>query len=384
MKPITIASVPKLILKEGALLELPDYIREAGFTTVGLVHGRTVYARWGDELSTGLNKAGVALRAREVRGEPTPAVVDGIVAAWSDSPPQVIIALGGGSVIDAGKAAAAMLAEEPDGSGQRHSVREYLEGVGSRRPSGKSLPLYAIPTTAGTGSEATKNAVLSETGHFKKSLRHDTYIPALALIDPRLAAGAPTLVSAASGLDAITQLVEGYLSTEASPFTDALALTGLNASGSAFRRVLEAPDDLAARASMGYAAFLSGVVLANAGLGLVHGAASSLGGARDIPHGVLCGLLLPGSVRMIAERARSEGTTPVTAKIETLEIALGAEPGGAVATLEGLLAESSLPGLKEYGFTPEQLRELAEETGLKNSPVSFSTNEIADLFLSRL
>jgi alcohol dehydrogenase class IV len=379
MKAFNTASLPRLILKEAAFRELPGLVAEAGFRDIGVVHGRSVYAAHGEDFRRSLRSLGIPFREAEVRGEPSPAMVDSIVSAWSDHVPELIVAVGGGSVLDAGKAVCAMLAE-----GGGVSVREYLEGVGSREPSGRSLPLYAVPSTAGTGSEATKNAVISELGSFKKSLRHDNFVPVLACIDPLLAAGAPRQVSAAAGLDAITQLLEAYLSTGANEFTDALALSGLSAAGRAFPRILREPGDLDARLSMGYAAYLSGVVLANAGLGVVHGAASPLGAARDIPHGVVCGLLLPGSVRHIEDYAARSGDSLLQQKIDRACRALGSGERRASEFLEGLLAESGLPGLASYGFDSGELSRLAADTGLKNSPVSFSENEIAGLFLERL
>ena len=379
MKDFKIASLPRLILKEGAFRDLPGLVAEAGFRDIGILHGRSVYASHGEGFRSSLRSFGISFREAEVRTEPSPALVDSIVSAWSDRAPELIVAVGGGSVLDAGKAACAMLAE-----GGGVSAREYLEGVGSREPSGRTLPLYAVPSTAGTGSEATTNAVLSELGSFKKSLRHENFVPALACIDPLLAAGAPAQVSAAAGLDAITQLLEAYLSTGANEFTDALALSGLWAASGAFPRILREPGDLEARLAMGYAAYLSGVVLANAGLGVVHGAASPLGAARTIPHGVVCGLLLPGSMRLIEKRAKSGGESILREKIEQAREALGAGERDISELLEELLAMSRLPGFASYGFEADELRLLSAATGLKNSPVSFSEEEIAGLFLERL
>ena len=296
--------------------------------------------------------------------------------------PELIVAVGGGSVLDAAKAVAAMLAE-PAAEGHR-SVRDFLEGVGSMAPSGNSLPLFAVPTTAGTGSEATKNAVLSEIGGFKKSLRHDNFVPKLALIDPLLAVDAPLGVSAAAGLDAITQLLEALISTGASSFTDALAVSGLVAAGRAFPALLQNPGSVTARAKMGYAAYLSGVVLANAGLGMIHGAASPVGAAREIPHGLVCGLLLPGTLRRILMRARAQEQNVLIRKLEKAAEALNCDVDELSGLLEGWLEDSGLPGFGEYGFTEDELVKLAGETDMKNSPVLFSVKEVSEIFLERL
>lgn len=197
------------------------------------------------------------------------------------------MAIGGGSVIDCGKAVAAMLVE--DGS-----VQDYLEGVGTRKPSGAKIPFIAVPTTAGTGSEATKNAVVCDRKEgYKKSLRHDAYMPDVAVIDPELTMTAPRPVTIACGLDAVSQLIESYTSTKANVFTDSLALTALShASESLLPHCLDQGNDISLRGKMSYAALISGITLSHAGLGAVHGMAGPLGGLFPVPHGVTCGKLL--------------------------------------------------------------------------------------------
>ena len=382
MKTVKVAALPRLLIEEGAFRKLPDIINDASFRRVGIVHGRTVWSRWGDELCRELISRDIEYSEQAVSGEPSPRAVDDIVHAWFENTPELIVAIGGGSVIDAAKAVAAMLVEP--GVAKNRSVKEFLEGVGSHVPSGASLPLYAVPTTAGTGSEATKNAVISEIGGFKKSLRHDNYIPKLALIDPLLAADAPLGVTAAAGLDAVTQLLEALISTGANSFTDALAISGLVAAGRAFPALQQNPGNLHARAKMGYAAYLSGVVLANAGLGMIHGAASPIGAAREIPHGLVCGLLLPGTMRRILMRARAQEQRLLIRKLEKAAEALNSEADGLVDILESWLEDSGLPGFGEYGFTGDELVELAGETGMKESPVLFSQKEVAEIFLERL
>lgn len=382
MKTLKVAALPRLLIEEGAFEKLPDLVAESSVRRIGIVHGRAVWSRWGDRLCRELSSRDIEFVEVPVSGEPSPRIVDDIVNTWSENKPGLIIALGGGSVIDAAKAVAAMLAE-PGAAGKR-SVKDFLEGVGSAVPSGASLPVYAVPTTAGTGSEATKNAVLSEIGGFKKSLRHDNFVPKLALIDPLLAVDAPLGVSAAAGLDAITQLMEALMSTGASSFTDALAVSGLVAAGRAFPALLQNPGNVSARGKMGYAAYLSGVVLANAGLGMIHGAASPIGAAREIPHGLVCGLLLPGTVRRILMRARAQEQRLLIRKLEKAAEALNSEVDDLAELLDGWLEDSGLPGFGEYGFTADELVELAGATGMKESPVLFSEKEVAEIFLERL
>ena len=215
----------------------------------------------------------------------------------------VVLAVGGGSVLDAGKAIAAML-----GPGAGGTVTDHLEGLPGFRPyEGVPLPFVAVPTTAGTGSEATRNAVISRRGPdgWKRSIRHERMVAVDAVVDPDLLAGAAPVQIAANGMDALTQLLEAYTSTKAGPLTDALALDGLAAARDsllAWHGEPDGPGAPAARSGMAYAALLSGICLAHAGLGGVHGLASPLGAQLPIPHGIACGATLAGIVAR--ERAR--------------------------------------------------------------------------------
>ncbi len=218
----------------------------------------------------------------------------------------VVLALGGGAALDLGKAVAAMATNT-----QSDTVRDSLEGVGkgyqiTERP----LPLIAMPTTSGTGSEATKNAVISSrSGKFKKSLRSDQMVPQLALIDPELTVTCPRNTTAWSGMDAITQLIESLITPRSTEITRALSKEGLRAAIPALRRACDEPDNQPAREAMSHAAFLSGVTLANAGLGMAHGVAAALGVNCDVAHGLACAVLLPTALRVnriVSETALAE------------------------------------------------------------------------------
>jgi alcohol dehydrogenase class IV len=210
-----------------------------------------------------------------------------MASEFRKTPVNVVVAIGGGSVIDCGKAVSVMLAE--DGT-----VCDYLEGVGTRKPSGAKVPFIAVPTTAGTGSEATKNAVICDRKEgYKKSLRHDAYMPNVALVDPELTLTLPRHMTIACGLDAVSQLIEAYTSTKADTSLDPLVLKALSgAAESLLPLALGQSNDISLREKMSYAALVSGIALGRSGLGAVHGIAGPMGGLCPVPHGVACGKLL--------------------------------------------------------------------------------------------
>ena len=227
--------------------------------------------------------------------EPSPRIVNEATGIARGDGCDSVIALGGGSVIDTGKAVSGMAPNPGD-------IVEYLEGVGTGRVMGRDpLPMIAIPTTSGTGSERTKNAVItSREEGFKRSFRDERLYPDIALIDPGLTVSLPPAQTAASGMDALTQLIESYVSRKSTPVTDALALYGMGLGGRALKRIYDDGTDLAAREDMALASTLSGICLANAGLGAAHGIAASLGSLYGIPHGIACAILIPHVMRMNA------------------------------------------------------------------------------------
>jgi alcohol dehydrogenase class IV len=385
-----IARQPRLIAGAGTLDRLPELLREDGHRTVAVITGgRSIRGReeWA-HLTERLLDEGFEFLDFTVRGEPTPELVDGMVEQIRVELPgcDAVVAIGGGSVMDAGKAVGAgvALSGEAYGSG----ITRFLEGVGDIEHPGATLPMYAVPSTAGTGSEATKNAVLSTTGPdgFKKSLRHDQFIPHTAIIDPTLHIGTPQAVTRASGLDAITQLLEAYVSTAANPVTDALALQGLRLGGPALVRLLGGEDVPELRLNMALAAYLSGVCLANAGLGLVHGFASPVGALREIPHGVVCGLLVGPVTARTVELLQRSGDTDSLARYDAAAAAVLPGPGGGAGTVAAAEAATPVPvqrlvdwfrrlaaplgGLGDYGFRKDELSLLAAATGMKNHPAT--------------
>ena len=292
------------IFGAGALGRLPELVARYG-TRVLLVTGAQSFQaspNW-QPLLAGLKQTGLDWLHTTIHTEPSPQMVDAAVAEYAGESIDVVLAIGGGSVLDAAKAIAGLLRVGD-------SVLDYLEGVGPEKPyRGPAVPFIAAPTTAGTGSEATKNAVLSVIGDggFKKSFRDEQLVPEYAVIDPDLLITCPREQIAANGMDALTQLIESYVSLNANRLTDALAIDGIRAAREARLPLYDDPAAAtAARAGMAYAALLSGITLAQTGLGSVHGLASPLGAFFPIPHGVVCGTLVAAATRtnIIALRER--------------------------------------------------------------------------------
>jgi hypothetical protein len=285
-----------------------------------LVHGRDP-AR-AAPLRAALEGQGCTVAALACPGEPTLAVLLDALDRARALRPQAVVAMGGGAALDLGKAVAALL---PSGG----DPLDHLEVVGAGRPlAAPPLPCIAVPTTAGTGSEATKNAVIGvpERGR-KVSLRDDRMVPDLAVIDAALADGTPKAQTLASGLDAVTQLVEPYLSARATAFTDALARPAMAQGLRALVTLMETGEDAGARDRLAYAAHVSGIALANAGLGVVHGLAGPLGGETGAGHGAICARLLPRALRAL-DAALPEAGQARARLSDVVELVDGIVPGG--------------------------------------------------------
>jgi alcohol dehydrogenase class IV len=253
------ARIPEIHFGAGKIESLPDLILRYGSTVILLTGSQSFRntEKFGLLIDSFRDKSITCLLS-EIGGEPTPAHINSICKNYTDSPVDVIVGIGGGSVLDAGKAISAML-------GKTDPVEEYLEGVGTKTHDGSKIPFIAVPTTAGTGSEATKNAVISQLGDngYKKSLRHNNFVPDIALVDPDLTLSCPADVTAACGMDAFTQLLESYVSSNASPLTDSLAYSGMKLmKDSLIPSVYEGAEDVNIRSAMSYGALLSGITLA--------------------------------------------------------------------------------------------------------------------------
>lgn len=385
-----IAKIPELYFGPGKRQFILKVAERYG-TNILLVVGKQSFlnSEHGNSIIKLFKSGNFTIDIINISGEPTVEEIDNICCNYRQKEIDVVIAIGGGSVMDAGKAISAMLKLED-------SVLNYLEGIkGAILHPGVKVPFIAVPTTAGTGSEATKNAVISKTGKegFKRSLRHDNFVPDVAIIDPELALKCPKEVTAASGLDAFTQLLESYISTTSIAFTDALALNGMNYITKALNTAYKYENNLNARTNMAYGAYLSGITLANAGLGTIHGYASSLGGSYNIPHGVICGTML-GIVnrKNIEKLVECNGNGSILKKyadVGKLFLPEKNKPDeyyilSLADCIDEWIDELNIPMLGEYGVNPIEAIEIAAITGNKNNPVYFSKDELAEMLLKRI
>jgi alcohol dehydrogenase class IV len=389
-----IARLPQIVFGGGRILELPGHIATHGRRAL-FVFGRHSFRStptWA-KLQQDLRSAGIDWKETTVAGEPSPELVDAKVVTHKNDNIDVVVGLGGGSVLDAAKAIAGLL--RPG-----NSVMDHLEGVGRGVPyRGPAVPLIAVPTTAGTGSEATKNAVLSKRGEdgFKKSFRDDRLVARVALVDPDLLISCPPELIAANGMDAFTQLLESYVSTHANPMTDALALSGIEAFRDGFWTVWEQQSDAAeARARLAYASMISGITLAQTGLGSVHGMASPLGAFFPAPHGVVCGTLVAEATDMNIRALRQREPDDIALqKYADVGRLLSPEPllnaGAALTDLVERLRQWTerlrLPKLSRYGMRPKDLDRVAAHSGgssMKTNPLVLRADELKAVLQRRL
>jgi alcohol dehydrogenase class IV len=367
--PFEFATATRIIFGRQTIQRLPTETCALGKRAL-IVTGRDA-SRLANILSD-LEKAGCETRTFAIAGEPTIQDIElGATQARSEKV-ELIIAIGGGSAVDAGKAIAAMAC-------QPEPLLHYLEVIGQGQPlQAAPLPFIAVPTTAGTGAEVTRNAVLASPEHgVKASLRHARMLPTLALIDPELARSCPPDVTAASGMDALTQCLEAYLSIKAQPLTDALCVEGIQRAMRSLERAVRDGDDLDAREDLALAALFSGMALANAGLGAVHGFAAPLGGLFKAPHGAVCAALLAPVWQANWAEVQRSGTASQRQRFHHASQLLGAaDPEEAGTLLQKLTQRLHIPGLRRYGLQESDLDAMAEKaaraSSMKGNPVALS------------
>jgi alcohol dehydrogenase class IV len=400
--PWEFATAGRIVFGAGTRHQLPAIVRAFGSRAL-LVGGRHLHATGGVLPDLG----DVILFV--VEGEPTIDIVRRGADLFRAERCDVVIGVGGGSVLDAAKAIAALATNHGD-------VLDYLEVIGRGQPlEHVPAPCIAVPTTAGTGSEVTRNAVLGSKDHgVKASLRHASMLPRVAVIDPELTLTLPSAVTATTGLDALTQVIEPYVSPRATPMTDAFCLEGIRrvsrslriAAGAAGMDGQDGPERttrLDARTDMSLASLFGGLALANAGLGVIHGFAAPIGGMFSAPHGAVCAALLPhgmtANLHALHARARAEGTTAAAAAaLATIEryriVAVtftgdpDATPEAGIAAVASLSADLKIPGLRAYGINESHATELARKalnsSSMKANPIALDEAAMRAVLLAAL
>lgn len=390
-QPFNIDRLPQVLFGAGRSTELAVLIKRVNARRLLFVTGANTLVRWPgwDALRAALEADACEWFHTTVATEPTPQIIDSAVMQYHSRHIDLVVAIGGGSVLDAAKAIAGLL---PFGN----SVLDHLEGVGAGKPyHGPAIPFIAVPTTAGTGSEATKNAVLSVIGKngYKKSFRHDTLVPQIAIVDPDWIRSCPPAQIAANGLDALTQLLESYVSTHATPFTDALALDGLGHVRKGLFAAWQGGNSTAAdqgRAHMAYAALTSGITLAQAGLGSVHGLASPLGAFFPIPHGVVCGALLAAATEINVQALRNRTpNSPALVKYAKIGRLLSSElcddktaQDRLISLLHDWTHQMQIPRLRDFGIQRADFPNIVANcrgNSMKTNPIPLIDEDITQL-----
>ncbi|HTS66623.1 MAG TPA: iron-containing alcohol dehydrogenase [Candidatus Acidoferrales bacterium] len=367
------ATAGRILFGEGSIRDVPPAAAAFGRRAL-LVSGAN--PERAARLRDPLESAGVSCRLFAVSGEPT---VGLIRSAPRDC--DMVIAIGGGSAVDAGKAIAAMAANPGD-------PLDYLEVIGGGQPlRTPAVPCIAIPSTAGTGSEVTRNAVLASPEHrVKASLRSAGMLPRLAVVDPELTYSLPRPITASTGLDALTQLIEPYVSVRANPMTDALCVDGMRSAARALPRVWHNPGDREARAEMSWASLLGGMALANAGLGAVHGFAAPVGGMFPAPHGAICAAVLPHAMDVNVRALRSRAPEKLARFNEAARLVTGdphASATDGVKWIDELVRRLEIPPLRAYGITeadlPMLVEKAAQASSMKGNPISLTHDELREI-----
>lgn len=392
--PFSIARLPRIEFGSGVFSKLPDLCSTYGSRILLVTGGRSFeQSDYFDSLNAQFRQLQLHWQHCRITSEPSPVHIDELVAEYAAADIDVVLGIGGGSVLDAAKAIAGLLRVG-------RSVMDYLEGVGPELEyDGPAVPFIAVPTTAGTGSEATKNAVLSVQGTngFKKSFRHDKLVAEYAVVDPDLLATCTPELIAANGMDALTQLLESYVSTRANVMTDALVISGLRAvRDGVLAWYFDPAGAHEARAQMAYAAMLSGITLAQVGLGSVHGLASPLGAFYPIGHGVVCGTLVAAATKVnVDTMLLREPDNPALARYARLgEVLCQRRHPSQEAAREALIellqdwtTQMQLPPLSKFGVTPEGLDHVVAHSrgsSMKTNPIVLSDDEIKSVLQMRL
>ena len=380
------ATATRIIFGDGSAAQLPQLARGLGSRPLLVTGGSPPKAV--TRLIDDLRADGLPYTRFPVSGEPSIEVIEEAKAVAKAAGCDFVISIGGGSVIDCGKASAALIANEGE-------VLDYLEVIGAgKKLAAEPLPFIALPTTAGTGAEVSKNAVLGSKAHrVKVSLRDNRMLADIALVDPLLTHSLPPAVTASTGMDALTQALEPFVSHLATPLTDGMCSEGLRRAGRSLRRVYALPDDAAARRDMALVSLLGGLALANAKLGAAHGFAGVLGGMYDAPHGAICAALLPpvmaANIKALQER---EPENPALQRYECAAQFLLFDRSATAQDAVDWIGESSkifgIPSLSVYGLREADFDEIAAKSSvsssMKGNPIALTAVELTEILRAAL
>jgi alcohol dehydrogenase class IV len=379
------ATAGRIIFGPGTMGEIGDLVADMGRRAF-VVTGKTV-AR-AAPLIAQLKARGVTITQFSIPGEPTTDLVLAAVDSARRDACEFVIGMGGGSVLDAGKVVAALLTNGGD-------LMDYLEVIGGGQPLSRKPAVYiAIPTTAGTGAEVTRNAVLDSPRHrVKVSMRSPLMLPDLALIDPELTYSLPPDITAVTGLDAFTQLLEAYVSVNANPLTDGICREGLQRAARSLKKACLDGKNTSARRDMCLASLFGGLALANAKLGAVHGFAGPLGGMYDAPHGALCAGLLPHvlEINLKALQSRAPESSAINRYHEVARIITGKSTDRAsegINWIQELCSQLQVPRLAEYGIKEEDLSTIVakskDASSMKGNPILLTEPEMLEVLRKAL
>ena len=373
------ATASRIIFGQGTVKEVAPMASKMGNCAL-LVTGRNVERA--EPLSGSLKNTGMKIVTFSVSHEPTiELTIEGVELARQNAS-DIVIGMGGGSVIDTAKAIAALLTNRGD-------ITDYLEVIGRGKPlSCPSAPCIAIPTTAGTGAEVTKNAVLTSQEHkVKVSLRSPTMLPDLAIVDPELTYSMPPSLTASTGLDALTQVLEPFVSVKSNPLTDTICIEGLKRAARSLHRAFKDGSDTRAREDMAIVSLFGGLTLANSKLGAVHGIAGPMGGMFPVPHGVICARLLPFVVEVNVRALQRHNSQQYLLRYDQVAQVLtgksNAKAEEGISRIHDLCDSLDIPGLSDFGITedhfPDLITSSKKASSMKGNPVNLTDEELTEI-----
>jgi len=374
------ATATRIIFGQGSFEEIPDHASKLG-TSACIVLGKT--QERAEPLLKGLREKGIETTLVFIAQEPTTTLALEAVQTARAHQCDFVISMGGGSVLDLGKVVAALLTNQGE-------FMDYLEVIGKGMPlSHAAAPHIAVPTTAGTGAEVTRNSVLDSPEYrVKVSMRSPLMLPTLAVVDPLLTLSMPAELTASTGLDAFTQLIEAYVCNQANPLTDGICIEGIKRAARSLQKACESGSDVDAREDMAIASLFGGLALANAKLGAVHGFSGTLGGMYPMPHGVICAQLLPHVMEsnLLALQQRMPNSDAQTRYKEVAQIITGsfdAEATDGVLWVKKLCSQLPIPELSSYGLNskdfPKIIKQSKKSSSMKGNPIALSDPELLEI-----